>query len=239
MTSISCHLGLNHVSRDAYDGWDGELAGCWLDAEAMADLALQNGWYVDDVLLDKQATGVALDEKMEGYAKALEAGDRLLLSYSGHGGSVPDASGDEDDGRDETWLLYDGQLLDDRISAMVARFRPGVRIAVVADCCHAGTSVRDRRSRPIAKLPDPEIGIVQASVLLLAGSSDAQLAGDRADGGAFTVTMLECLRSLPEGSGWRTLHRQCLQAMPRTQQPQLTFSGPLDPAFIDERPFAT
>jgi hypothetical protein len=239
MTAIALCLGLNYVDPKAYGGWDGELRGCILDAYAMEGLARLNGWMVGDVLLDSQATAAALDERMASYAALLEAGDRLLLTYSGHGGQVRDVDGDEGDGKDETWCLWDGELVDDRIGAMLARFRAGVRIVLVSDSCHSGTVSRARRARPIAKLPDPEIGIIRASGLLFSGCSDEQLSGDLPLGGKFTTTMMEVLRALPPGAGWRTLHRQVLQVMPRHQQPQLSFSGPIDPAFIDERPFST
>jgi hypothetical protein len=239
MKARALMLGLNYVDPAAYGGWDGELRGCHLDAYAMKGLAQLNGWEVAGVLLDKEATAAALEERLQAFAEEMEAGDRVLLTYSGHGGQVRDIDGDEIDGKDETWCLSDGELIDDRIGAMLARFRAGVRIVLVSDSCHSGTVSRARRARPIAKLPDPEIGIIRASGLLFSGCSDEQLSGDLPIGGKFTTTMMEVLRALPPGAGWRTLHRQVLQVMPRHQQPQLTFSGPLDPAFIDERPFST
>ncbi|MDF2969683.1 MAG: hypothetical protein K0R61_133 [Microvirga sp.] len=237
MTALSLHLGLNFVDPNAYGGWDGELRGCHLDSYNMEGLARLNGWEVDDVLLDERATAIALDEKMREYAGVLEEGDRLLLTYSGHGGSVRDVSGDENDGRDESWCLWSSELLDDQIATMLARFRPGVRIVVVSDSCHSGTVTRARRSRRVAKLPDPEVGLVKASVLLFSGCTDEQLSGDLPVGGKFTTTMLECLRTLSPKAGWRTLHHQVVQAMPRDQTPRLDLSGIVDPEFIDERPF--
>jgi hypothetical protein len=44
-------------------------------------------------------------------AAALRSGDIFLLTYSGHGGQVPDRNHDEPDLQDETWCLYDGELL--------------------------------------------------------------------------------------------------------------------------------
>jgi hypothetical protein len=238
MKALSLHLGLNFVDPNAYGGWDGELRGCHLDSYNMEGLARLNGWEVDDVLLDERATALTLDAKMREYAELLDEGDRLLLTYSGHGGSVRDVSGDEADGKDETWCLWASSLLDDQIAAMLARFRPGVKIVVVSDSCHSGTVTRTRRIRPLAKLPDPEVGLVKASVLLLSGCSDDQLSGDLSIGGKFTVTMLKCLRDLPPKAGWRTLHHQIVQAMPRDQTPRLDLSGIIDPEFVDERPFA-
>jgi hypothetical protein len=75
-------------------------------------------------------------------AKALSEGDLLFLTYSGHGGQVPDTNGDEPDARDETWVLYDRQLVDDELYALWAGFEPGVRVLVLSDSCHSGTATR-------------------------------------------------------------------------------------------------
>ncbi len=37
----------------------------------------------------------------------LARGDLFMLTFSGHGGQVPDVSGEEADKLDETWCLYD------------------------------------------------------------------------------------------------------------------------------------
>jgi hypothetical protein len=65
-----------------------------------------------------------------------------MLSYSGHGGQVPDVNNDEPDAQDETWCLYDGQLIDDEIYAQLGKFSQGVRILVFSDSCHSGTVVK-------------------------------------------------------------------------------------------------
>jgi hypothetical protein len=68
----------------------------------------------------------------------------LFLTYSGHGGQVPDANSDEKgDATDETWVLYDRQLVDDELFALWAGFEPGVRIFVLSDSCHSGSVTRD------------------------------------------------------------------------------------------------
>jgi hypothetical protein len=70
---------------------------------------------------------------------------------------VPDRNGDENDNLDETWCLYDGQLVDDELYAVWATFAPDVRILVLSDSCHSGTVVRlspsspGLRSRPAAQ----------------------------------------------------------------------------------------
>jgi hypothetical protein len=65
-----------------------------------------------------------------------------MLTYSGHGGQLPDLNGDEPDGQDETWCLFDSELVDDEIYATLSSFSPGVRVLVLSDSCHSGTVVK-------------------------------------------------------------------------------------------------
>ena len=140
--AMSLHLGLNGVSAAAYSGWDGPLAACEFDAKDMAALATSRG-IKPTVLLTKKATRAALLAGLRGAAKALKAGDFFFLSYSGHGGQVPDTNGDEPDHKDETWCLYDGQLIDDELYVELSRFAAGVRILVLSDSCHSGSITRE------------------------------------------------------------------------------------------------
>ncbi|WP_164545056.1 peptidoglycan-binding protein [Antribacter gilvus] len=138
MTGYSLHIGLNHVDPAAYNGWDGALNGCINDANAMVALAQQAG-FTPTRLLDGQATSQAVVGELALLAQRAVAGDLCLVTYSGHGGHVDDASGDDEDGQDETWVLFDRQVLDDELAQMWAQFRPGVRILVLSDSCHSGT----------------------------------------------------------------------------------------------------
>ena len=140
--AISLHIGLNGVSAAAYSGWDGPLAACEYDAHDMAAIAKSKGMK-STVLLTKKATRAHALTAMRGAAKALKAGDLFFMTYSGHGGQVPDTNGDEADGQDETWCLYDGQLIDDELYFELSKFTAGVRILVLSDSCHSGTVTRD------------------------------------------------------------------------------------------------
>ncbi len=139
--AMSIHIGLNGVSGNAYGGWTGPLAACEFDANDMAAIAKGKGMK-STVLLTKKATRANALAAMRRAAKALRAGDLLFLTYSGHGGQVPDINGDEDDKRDETWCLYDGQVIDDELYLEFSRFATGVRILVLSDSCHSGTVAR-------------------------------------------------------------------------------------------------
>ena len=145
--AASLHIGLNSVSAAAYGGWDGPLAACEFDANDMAAIARSKG-IKPTVLLTKKGTRSNVLAGLRSAAKALAAGDLFFLSYSGHGGQVPDASGDEPDKQDETWCLYDGQLIDDELYFELSRFKAGVRILVLSDSCHSGSVTRERPPPP-------------------------------------------------------------------------------------------
>src|SRR5687768_16203172 len=106
-TNLSIHIGLNRVDPNKYEGWDGVLRGCINDANAMRALAKRQG-YSTLRLIDEQATRAGVIKTVAKAAETLVSGDTLLLTYSGHGGQVPDKNNDEADGLDETWVLFDG-----------------------------------------------------------------------------------------------------------------------------------
>jgi hypothetical protein len=139
--AASLHIGLNGVNPADYSGWGGPLAACEFDARDLAGLATSQG-ITSNVLLTTDATRAKTLDGIRKAAKQLKSGDLFFLSYSGHGGQVDDVSGDEDDKLDETWCLYDGQLIDDELYFELSRFGKGVRILVLSDSCHSGTVTR-------------------------------------------------------------------------------------------------
>ena len=147
---ISIHIGLNRVDSNHYRDlnnrpWPGTLVACENDARAMQVLAQTQGFTDSTVLLSEQATALNVIGAVDKAAQELHSGDLLFLTYSGHGGQVPDKNSEygEDDDKDETWCLYDRQLVDDELYSLWGRFRPGVRIFVLSDSCHSGTVAKD------------------------------------------------------------------------------------------------
>ena len=141
--ALSVHIGLNAVDPKHYAGWDGELVACEADANDMAALAAAQH-IKPTVLLTKKATRDNVLTAIRSAAKTLKAGDLFMLSYSGHGGQVPDVSGDEEDKKDETWCFYDGEFIDDELFNELSGFASGVRVIVLSDSCHSGTVTRAR-----------------------------------------------------------------------------------------------
>ena len=144
---LSLHIGLNAVSPAAYGGWSGELAACEFDAKNMAAIATST------VLLTRKGTRAKSLPAMRKAAKQLKKGDLFFLTYSGHGGQVPDVTGEETDKQDETWCLYDGQVIDDELYFELSRFAAGVRVLVLSDSCHSGTVTRARPRTPTGTGP--------------------------------------------------------------------------------------
>ena len=137
-TGLALTIGLNSVDPNHYQGWAGPLNACEADAADMAAIAKAKGFTVK-TLLTKAATRARVANEITKAAKALKAGDIFLLSYSGHGGQLPDLNEDEEDAQDETWCLYDGEIVDDELYVLYGKFAKGVRILVFSDSCYSGT----------------------------------------------------------------------------------------------------
>jgi hypothetical protein len=145
--AMSLHIGLNAVSPAAYGGWSGDLSACEFDANDMAAIAASRGMK-STVLLTKSGTRAKVLSGIRAAAKALKSGDLFFLTFSGHGGQVPDVTGEEADKKDETWCLFDGQLIDDELYFELGGFGAGVRILVLSDSCHSGTVTRESVPAP-------------------------------------------------------------------------------------------
>src|SRR5262245_21603488 len=155
-TELSLHVGLNGVDPAHNSGRSGPLAACEFDANDMTSLATSRG-ITPTTLLTQKATRAATLAGIRSAAKQLKSGDFFFLSYSGHGGQVDDVSGEEKDKLDETWCLFDGQLIDDELYLELGRFAKGVRVLVLSDSCHSGTVTRARPQPGRSKMMPPSV----------------------------------------------------------------------------------
>ena len=260
---ISIHIGLNFVGKQYYYGWDGKLGGCVNDANDMYKIALSQGFQAK-TLINEQATRQAVLHEINLAAVALKTGDFLLVTNSGHGGQRQDYSKDEDDGMDETWCLFDGELIDDELLALWRRFDKGVRILVISDSCHSGSINKDpeqeakkytdlsSRAMPLevaektaaayrefqAHIPrDNSNEDPVATVRLLSGCQDNQLSYDNGYNGAFTTQLKRVWGNGSFGGNYAQFHKQVLTQMPAHQSPKHTVIGTPDPVYDKQRPF--
>lgn len=138
----SLNIGLNAVDPAHYSGWDGALVACEADANDMESIAKERKFSTVRKVLTRDATRGRILKEMDEAARVLQPGDLFLLTYSGHGGQLPDRNSDESDAQDETWVLYDGELIDDEIHLALSRLKQGVRVLMFSDSCHSGTVSR-------------------------------------------------------------------------------------------------
>ncbi|KQX50791.1 MULTISPECIES: caspase family protein [unclassified Streptomyces] len=263
-TGLALHVGLNRVDPARYEGWDGTLVACENDAHDMARLARTAG-FETTTLLTRDGTVANVTGVLAEAAARLVPGDIMLLTYSGHGGQVPDAPGPdrEPDALDETLVFYDRQFLDDEVQAAFRAFADDVRIVALFDCCHSGSGIelpggaeaegrfmpeprqrqlydRDRAfftelRRSLAE--DAPAGAAGPDALLVSGCQDNQVAADGDVNGAFTEALLKVWDSGAFQGGYRDFHRAIQRELPPTQSPNLYLTGTPDPSFLDQKPF--
>ena len=261
-TGKGLFIGVNYVDADQYKGWDGKLKFCESDAQAVAGIAASKG-FETELLLSAKATSSAVTAAIKNAADSLASGDIFTLFYSGHGNSIKDRSGDEwKDMKDETWCLYDRQLLDDELFALWPKFADGVRILVLSDSCHSGSmtmgaeeedmvvkAMPTKASKNIVRRdPDyysrirqtipkgkPKIG---ATVRLISGCKDHQQSFENKPKlhGQFTLSMLNAW-----GNGFEGDYAQFYDAinatMPEYQNPNVLVIGANNEKFSAESPF--
>lgn len=133
-----------------YFGQKGELRGCLNDVENIHTFLKENYQLDETMVLTDEPNNSndslpTRDNILNGFKwlrDGAKAGDSLILHYSGHGGSIKDTDGDEEDGMDETLCPVDyqenGVIVDDEVHAvLVKRLPKGVRLTAIMDCCHS------------------------------------------------------------------------------------------------------
>jgi metacaspase-1 len=264
---LSLHIGLNAVNPKDYSGWSGHLAACEFDAQDMQALARKQG-FKPTVRLTKAATRDRILADIKSAAAALKKGDMFFLTYSGHGGQVPNTGNDfEPDGNDETWCLYDGQLIDDELDAALTGFVAGVRIFILSDSCHSGTvskalALAAHGAKPVRTRAMPrDIAMrvyldnadfydklqarmkgnprtkVKATALLISGCQDNQESSDGDRNGLFTTALLGVWRGGKFEGDYRGFHKTILKFMPPIQTPNYFTIGPANHTFEGQKPF--
>ncbi len=143
------------VGINAYPDPRNALRGCVNDVKQMLRVLVDHFGFAADTgvrtLTDTRATTAAITAGLRWLVGGTRPGDVLVFHYSGHGSQVPDRHGDEgNDGLDEIICPYDldwnDPFTDDDLHAIVGGVPAGANLAVVLDCCHSGTGLRERRA---------------------------------------------------------------------------------------------
>mmetsp|Transcript_21843 Transcript_21843/g.61059 ORF Transcript_21843/g.61059 Transcript_21843/m.61059 type:complete len:360 (+) Transcript_21843:72-1151(+) len=169
---------------------------CTMDAKNMKTLCAACGIADVTIMLDEQCTKENVLRAIAEVGGRCEEDDYFVIYYSGHGTSVKDEDGDEDDGKDEAFcfVLEDGSITadslmtDDEFSAAVTEAtEETVRCLILTDCCHSGT------------IADLDADCWQGrEAISITGCLDSQTSGDMGKGGIFTHAMLLAVDQLQD-----------------------------------------
>lgn len=122
--------------------------------------------------------------------------DQLLVYYTGHGASVDDKNGDEEDGKDEALVFDDNFVIDDTLADVLASSsKPdNCKCILLNDCCHSG-SIWDLQSKSFQGRTLPK------NTMSLSAARDSQTAKqtsmDGNDQGIFTFYFFKLLSKTP------------------------------------------
>jgi metacaspase-1 len=167
---------------------------------------------------------------------------------------------------DETWVLYDRQLVDDELYALWSRFAEGVRVVMLSDSCHSGTVARAMvvmrspaqaigRRMPLdveeetyrahkqeydeiqSRIPPRTASPVQATIALVSGCMDNQTSADGRVNGRFTGRLLEVWDGGSFRGNLRKLRDAITLRMPEDQTPNYYVVGREDPKLLGRQAF--
>lgn len=226
------------------------LRGCLNDSLAWTDWFARRGWQTE-ALWNEQATGERIAAAIETLMRRADPGERVAVHFSGHGSQVEDASGDEPDRLDECYCPWDvslnGPLRDDELYRIFQQRNEGVRLYLIADCCHSGSLQRGSRLEGVRffplvrgqldQRPSRNKAVVRTAGLLLAACGEGERAREITvrgrTYGVLTVHALRALRRLPRGvthQEWLLAIRSQLSSVkqtPRLVGSKLLFDEPV------------
>jgi metacaspase-1 len=217
-----------------YPGTENDLSGCVNDANGWANLLKSMGFTVR-LLIDNQVTADEFSLAIRTALDKSQAGDVVVITYSGHGTQVLDESGDEEDGYDEALYLYDGVFTDDALRELLNGANAGVHVFVITDSCFSGTITRkvgqDALAKPRfvrsqnipegAKLVKAFITEENMKEIVLTGCSDTETSSDALIGGKFWGAMTYyALQSFKPGQTYTQFHKILRTKLPTAKYPQ-------------------
>mmetsp|Transcript_21608 Transcript_21608/g.47012 ORF Transcript_21608/g.47012 Transcript_21608/m.47012 type:complete len:690 (-) Transcript_21608:222-2291(-) len=243
-------IGINYHRTNA------ELRGCINDAKNMQTLLQRNGFPNDGshmlLLTDEKNRGREYQPTVQNIMKAfswfmkdVRRGDILFFHFSGHGGQVPDKTGHEVDGYNETIIPLDyqrnGQITDDVLwGGLVYNLPEGARITALMDMCHSGTGLDlpyDYNVNTRQWKEDINPAHSAGDVVLFSGCEDAQTSADVSGGhgsmagGAMTQAFMKAYESTAAMSTYHEFLDEVKKQLRKkrfSQRPQLTSSQQFD-----------
>ncbi len=212
-------IGINYI------GGTNELRGChndivdikkWLQSQGYTEFIIL--WDVEDTVSMLQPTYANIINMMIYMIKQTIYGDWLYIHYSGHGSSVADISGDENDSKDECICPVDyhtaGMIIDDHLhEILVTGLHSGCHLRVCFDSCHSGSALdlpykwtditKQTLENKYFRQRTDGTDLLDHDVIFISGCKDDQVSADALiagkNNGAMTHALIATMKSRPVG----------------------------------------
>lgn len=238
---IALLVGLRQVDPQLHGGWDG-TSGCWgceLDVDNIEHILRPIGYQIT-TLKTEQATHDNIIQALKSAAEALKPEDIFIFYFSGHGGQQPDFNSDEMDGKDETLVAYDRDIVDDELNEIWLSFKKGTRIVMISDSCNSGTNYKNVRdittASPIALIQKGALIKMEAQMIHFGGCRDGFTSSGYLGGGAFTIALCNVWQNGSFLGDYPKFFRAIWKKTP-DQDPQYNEYGMLTDKFRDSQVF--
>lgn len=221
-----------------YKGTENELNGCINDVITLKNKLTELKFDNINILTDDLDIKPTKNNILLGLQKLLEnsnEGDILFFSYSGHGSSTIDKSGDETDGLDELLVASDlNGISDDLLKYVISKYiKKNVTLFALFDCCHSGTIVDlkyqyfDSTNYNKSTINN-KVQELDNNIIVISGCMDSQTSADayinKQYQGAMTWAFIEALKKSPNCSlkDLLIIMRTLLKINNYTQIPQMS-----------------
>ena len=225
-------IGINDYSHAGASNLD----GCVNDMNDWSNMFTTLNFDEIKTLEDYTATKANIKNSLLMMIEQSSAGDDLVMTYSGHGTSLYDTDGDEEDGYDEALYVYNGTIVDDELREIIAHLPDGVNLTIILDSCFSGTATKsassdrrkiryvetDKKTRNLRRKKAflSDIGMKEVLISGCAAyeySYDAMINGRY--NGAFTHYAMACFNPGKKLLDWHTDIRKFLPSIEYPQTP--------------------
>lgn len=148
-TAFVLLVGMNTLDHSRYGSKysDAPLSGAYSDIGNMKYMLRKSGYTTSQisVLWNGEATRKRILDSLSSIATRAaknKMNNLIIFYFTGHGDQIEDKNNDEEDGQDEVLVCYDQELIDDDINKIWVTISPNIRILMIVDACHAGTTYK-------------------------------------------------------------------------------------------------
>ena len=232
------------------------LKGCENDADFYSGMLKKNGFTVD-VYKSEQATHTTVLGRIDYYSQICKSGDVFVFMISSHGYSASTTDPEEADKKSEGIALYNTSVGDNMINEYMCKFKPGVKVLVIADICYAGTVTKNRDGEEVLT---PEEGtmtfegfinnnssrlqpVPSSSIMLLAACQENETAPEGCWFGNPSMGMFSTtVKHLYDKKGFNGTYPQLLEEVKKitpskSRHPVIFLTGKTDTSFVNSKCF--